>query len=121
MTADHWGVGTTGDAHAIYVNGDIDTIDDEQPTAEAVAINDGRNVGVGTGENVVAQHRGPRTRPVDLDTVDTAAGASSIRTATTSIRSRWLTRSTCSRRRPAPAQTSMPSSGKAITINAAYQ
>ncbi|KAA1250088.1 amidohydrolase [Mycobacterium simiae] len=56
----------TSDADAIYLNGVIVTIDDEQPTAEAVAIKDGRIVAVGTRHDVVAQHQGPATRQVDL-------------------------------------------------------
>ncbi|ORB98387.1 metal-dependent hydrolase [Mycobacterium persicum] len=55
-----------GGADAIYLNGDIVTIDDVQPTAEAVAIKDGRIVAVGARDDVVQQHRGPRTRTVDL-------------------------------------------------------
>lgn len=57
----------TGDADAIYLNGQIVTIDDEQPTAEAVAVKDGRIVAVGTRDEVVAKHQGPATRRVDLD------------------------------------------------------
>ncbi|CAM4132682.1 N-substituted formamide deformylase precursor [Mycobacterium basiliense] len=60
----------TGDADTIYVNGDIITmdvtVDEERPTAEAVAIKDGRIVAVGTRQNVAHHHRGPRTRVVDL-------------------------------------------------------
>ncbi|OOK84280.1 amidohydrolase family protein [Mycobacterium kansasii] len=55
-----------GEADAIYLNGDIVTIDDENPTAEAVAIKDGRIVAVGACDDVVQQHQGPRTRTVDL-------------------------------------------------------
>ncbi len=57
----------TGAADAIYTNGDIVTIDDEQPMAEAVAVKDGRIVGVGTRDDVVKQQQGPATRRVDLD------------------------------------------------------
>ncbi|ORW92764.1 metal-dependent hydrolase [Mycobacterium szulgai] len=57
----------TGDADAIYLNGDIVTIDDERPTAEAVAIKNGRIVAVGTRAEVVARYQGPVTRQVDLD------------------------------------------------------
>ncbi|WP_264078707.1 imidazolonepropionase-like domain-containing protein [Mycobacterium szulgai] len=48
----------TGDADAIYLNGDIVTIDDERPTAEAVAIKNGRIVAVGTRAEVVARYQG---------------------------------------------------------------
>jgi predicted amidohydrolase YtcJ len=57
----------TGDADTIYTNGDIVTIDDTQPTAEAVAVKDGRIVALGTRDMVVQQHHGRRTRGVDLD------------------------------------------------------
>ena len=53
-------------ADAIYTGGDIVTIDDSQPSAEAVAIKDGRIVAVGTRDDVLANHRGPDTRVVDL-------------------------------------------------------
>ncbi|MDC8994267.1 amidohydrolase [Mycobacterium marinum] len=56
----------TGDADAIYTNGDIVTVDDEQPTAEAVAVKDGRIVAVGAHDDVVREHLGPHTRRVDL-------------------------------------------------------
>jgi predicted amidohydrolase YtcJ len=57
----------TSDADTIIMNGDIVTIDDSQPTAEAVAVTDGRIVAVGTRDTVVQQHRGPETHVVDLD------------------------------------------------------
>lgn len=57
----------TGAADAIYTNGHIVTVDDAQPTAEAVAVKDGRIVAVGPRDDVEARHRGPRTRWVDLD------------------------------------------------------
>ncbi|BBX57619.1 N-substituted formamide deformylase precursor [Mycobacterium shottsii] len=56
----------TGDADAIYTNGDIVTVDDEQPTVEAVAVKDGRIVAVGAHDDVVREHLGPHTRRVDL-------------------------------------------------------
>ncbi|MHA7702634.1 amidohydrolase [Mycobacterium sp. ML4] len=67
MTADPEEVNMAGAADAIYTNGDIVTIDDEQPMAEAVAVKDGRIVAVGSRADVEARHRGPRTRRVDLD------------------------------------------------------
>jgi hypothetical protein len=57
----------TGDADTIYMNGDIFTIDDTQPTVEAVAVKDGRIIALGTRDTVVQQHHGPRTRAVELD------------------------------------------------------
>lgn len=56
----------TGDADAIYTNGDIVTVDDEQPIAEVVAVKDGRIVAVGAHDDVVREHLGPHTRRVDL-------------------------------------------------------
>ncbi len=56
----------TGDADAIYTNGDIVTVDDEQPIAEAVAVKDGRIVAVGAHDDVVRENLGPHTRRVDL-------------------------------------------------------
>ena len=52
-------------ADVIYL-GDIVTVDDERPTADAVAVEDGRIVGVGDRDTVLA-HRGSNTRVVDLD------------------------------------------------------
>ncbi len=56
----------TVDADTIFLNGDIVTIDDAQPTAEAVAVKDGRILAVGTEDTVVRHHRGPRTGMHDL-------------------------------------------------------
>ncbi len=53
-------------ANIIYT-GDIVTVDDSQPTAEAVAVENGRISAVGARDQVLAQHRGPQTRVVDLD------------------------------------------------------
>ena len=47
--------------------GDIVTVDDAQPTAEAVAVTNGRVAAVGGRDDVIAGHRGPGTRMVDLD------------------------------------------------------
>ena len=47
--------------------GDIVTVDDVQPTAEAVAVTRGRIAAVGARDDVIAQHRGPGTRVVGLD------------------------------------------------------
>lgn len=52
-------------ADCIYTGGDIVTVDDAAPTADAVAVKDGRIVAVG-GIDVVASHRGPDTREVNL-------------------------------------------------------
>lgn len=56
----------TGDtADTIYHGGDIVTVDDAQPTAEAVAVKDGRILAVGAESDVMA-YRGEATRVVDL-------------------------------------------------------
>jgi predicted amidohydrolase YtcJ len=55
----------SGDADVIYTGGDIVTVNEAQPTAEAVAGEHGRIVAVGPLDSVVAEHRGPDTRLVD--------------------------------------------------------
>lgn len=52
-------------ADTIYQNGDIITVDDDQPTAEAVAVKDGRILAVGDKDEVLKK-RGDETRLVDL-------------------------------------------------------
>jgi hypothetical protein len=53
-------------ADAIYT-GDIITIDDANPSAEAVAVGGGRITAVGSRDDVLAAARGPATRIIDLD------------------------------------------------------
>ena len=53
-------------ADAIYT-GDIITIDDTNPSAQALAVTGGRIAAVGARDEVVAAHRGPATRIIDLD------------------------------------------------------
>lgn len=53
-------------ADAIYTGGPIVTVNDAQPSAEAVAIKDGRIIAVGERAEVDAAHRGAETRMVDL-------------------------------------------------------
>jgi predicted amidohydrolase YtcJ len=53
-------------ADTIYVGGDIVTINDAQPTAEALAVKDGRILAVGARADVEQAHRGAATRMVDL-------------------------------------------------------
>jgi predicted amidohydrolase YtcJ len=55
----------TADADVIYTGGDIVTIDDAHPTAQAVAAA-GRIVAVGTMDSVLAAHQGPNTFVRDL-------------------------------------------------------
>jgi predicted amidohydrolase YtcJ len=59
-------VATEMAADTIYAGGDIVTVNDAQPTAEAVAVKDGKIVAVGTRADVEAAHKGPATRVVDL-------------------------------------------------------
>ncbi len=52
-------------ANVIYTGGDIITINDSQPTAEAIAVKDGKILAVGTKANVL-KHKDAATRMVDL-------------------------------------------------------
>ena len=52
-------------ADAIYHGGDIVTIDDKNPTAEAVAVKDGKIVAVGKKDDVLAL-KGDATKVIDL-------------------------------------------------------
>lgn len=52
-------------ADFVLVNGTVHTVDPSLPRATAVAIRQGRIVGVG-GDEIVDDHRGPRTETVDL-------------------------------------------------------
>lgn len=53
-------------ADKIYAGGPILTMDEARPAAQAVAVLDGRIVGVGDAAEVLAQWRGPSTEMVDL-------------------------------------------------------
>jgi predicted amidohydrolase YtcJ len=53
-------------ADMIYVGGDIVTINDAEPTAEALAVKDGRILAVGARTNVEKTHKGAGTRMIDL-------------------------------------------------------
>ncbi len=53
-------------ADTIYVGGDIVTIDDAQPVAEALAVQGGRILAVGTRGDVEWSHKGESTKVVDL-------------------------------------------------------
>lgn len=57
--------GTSGMADSIYINGDIITMDDNNPEAEAVAIAQGKILAVG-GTSEVLKTKGTATRMVDL-------------------------------------------------------
>ncbi|WP_156817109.1 amidohydrolase [Rubritalea marina] len=52
-------------ADTIYFNGPIITIDDQQPSAQAVAVKDGKILAVGSKESVM-QAQGPNTTNFDL-------------------------------------------------------
>jgi predicted amidohydrolase YtcJ len=53
-------------ADVIYAGGDIVTVNDAQPVAEAVAVKDGRILAVGQRADIEKAHKGPATRNVDL-------------------------------------------------------
>ena len=53
-------------ADTIYTGGDIVTVNDAQPTAEAVAVKDGRILAVGSRADVESAYKGQSTRVVDL-------------------------------------------------------
>jgi len=53
-------------ADTLYVGGDIVTVNDAQPTAEAVAVKDGRILAVGTRTELEKAHKGKSTNVVDL-------------------------------------------------------
>ena len=53
-------------ADAIYTGGDIVTVNDAQPTVEALAVKDGKILAVGARADVEKAHKGSTTRVVDL-------------------------------------------------------
>jgi predicted amidohydrolase YtcJ len=53
-------------ADTIYVGGDIITIVDAQPSAEALAVKDGKILAVGKRAGIERAHKGPDTSTVDL-------------------------------------------------------
>ena len=57
---------TQAAADTIYVGGDIVTINDAQPTAEALAVKDGKILAVGARADVESAHKGDTTKVVDL-------------------------------------------------------
>ena len=54
-------------ADTIYAGGDIVTVNDAQPTAEAVAVKDGKILAVGTRAEIEEAHKGAGTTVVELD------------------------------------------------------
>jgi len=59
-------ISTGATADAIYVGGEIVTINDAQPIVEALAIKDGRILAVGTRADVEKAHLGASSKLVDL-------------------------------------------------------
>jgi predicted amidohydrolase YtcJ len=53
-------------ADAIYAGGDIVTVNDAQPTAEALAVKDGKVLAVGSRAAIEKAHKGTATQVVDL-------------------------------------------------------
>ena len=53
-------------ADTIYIGGDIITVDDAQPAAEALAVRDGAILAVGTRSGIEQNHKGTSTKIVDL-------------------------------------------------------
>lgn len=53
-------------ADTVYINGEIITIDDENPYAEAIATKDGLIIAVGSTENILG-FSGPATTVIELD------------------------------------------------------
>jgi hypothetical protein len=53
-------------ADVLFVGGDIVTVNDRQPDAEAVAVLGGLIVGVGSRRKIEAAFKGPKTRVIDL-------------------------------------------------------
>jgi predicted amidohydrolase YtcJ len=53
-------------ADTLYVGGDIVTVNDAQPTAEALAVKDGKILAVGARAELEKAHQGPATKVVDL-------------------------------------------------------
>ena len=53
-------------AETIYLDGDIVTVNDKQPTAEALAVKGGKILAVGARADVEKAHKGAGTQVVDL-------------------------------------------------------
>jgi predicted amidohydrolase YtcJ len=53
-------------ADVIYFGGDIVTVNDQQPTVEALAVKDGKILAVGTRADLQKNYLGPQSRSVDL-------------------------------------------------------
>ena len=64
--ADYYGRVDPDYAEVIYTGGDIVTIDDNNPSAEALAVRGGLIIAVGTRDSVMNAHEGPDTKVIDL-------------------------------------------------------
>src|SRR5664279_1075745 len=53
-------------ADTIYAGGDIVTVNDSQPTVEALAVKDGKILAVGTRADITRSYQGSKTVVVDL-------------------------------------------------------
>ncbi len=53
-------------ADLIYSGGDIVTVNDKQPSVEALAVKDGKILAVGDRKAIEAQHKGATTKMVNL-------------------------------------------------------
>ncbi len=53
-------------AETIFVGGDVVTVDRARPSAEAVAVKDGKILAVGARAEIEREHEGPSTKLVDL-------------------------------------------------------
>ena len=53
-------------ADTIYTGGPIVTVNDAQPTAEAVAVKDGKILAVGANADLERAHKGTQTKLVNL-------------------------------------------------------
>ena len=73
-------------ADTIYTGGDIITVNDAQPTAEAFAVKDGKILAVGTAQRHRDATQGCRDDASSISPARRCCPASSTRTATTSAR-----------------------------------
>ncbi len=64
-TACHSGPNPASTADTIYFGGDIVTINDAQPAAEAIAIKDGKILSVGSRADLEKNNKGATTQMVD--------------------------------------------------------
>ncbi len=60
------GLDAASTADAIYYGGEIVTVNDAQPTVEAIAVKDGKILMVGTREEIEKNHKGSTTQMIDL-------------------------------------------------------